>query len=111
MAKPKKTKKKAKAKDTNPVWNKEMVTTWEEVETSVLSFYRHFNLPVDPILLSVEAKMKTGGIYTLEDQRLVSRLILADMAAQVREVFTDPILAGVVVGCAESLADANRNKK
>ena len=90
----------------NPIWNESVVVTKEDL-FEVLMFYQAYNIPVDPILGGIVKKLKAGGTLTLDDQKIVVRSIMSDVAKQTHEAFMHPEVARLAVGCAKDLQAAN----
>ena len=95
----------------NPKWNRKLIKnlTWKDYR-NLKRFYKIFMIKMDPTCKAMIASIEAGKQITLEDQRLLSRTLLGDLAKRTHVAFigVDKICKGLSKECAEHLAAANK---
>ena len=95
----------------NPKWNKKLIKDIGLAEyRNVRRFYKICFMKLDPACKAMIKSIEAGKPITLDDQRLLARTVIGDIAKRTHVVFIglDKMCKGMSKECAEHLAAANK---
>lgn len=95
----------------NPEWNTKLIKdiTAEDYKY-VRLFYKYFLIRLDPQVKALIRSLELGKPITLDDQRLITRTLLGDIAKQNHIAFIslNKLCKGLAKECAAMLAAATK---
>lgn len=106
----KKKSKNTKRKPKAPEFTRKILIGKSECQ-DLLNFYNDFEIPVDPVLKSTCDKIIGGGVMTLEDQKVIAKSLMADIAKRTFSAFADSLFDDIAAECSRVLTKLNPFKK
>lgn len=95
----------------NPEWNCKLIKGIKKKHyRNVRLFYKVFLIKLDPQCKAMIKSIEAGKPITLEDQRLLARTVIGDIAKQTHVAFIslNKLCKGLAVECARHLEAANK---